>query len=122
MVPSEKDSCERLRCQVDVPHDSELLIAREKVPAAVSVALYDVDQLRIILAQPIKYMQGLGCVYEFMSNYGETIFLRRLVDSQVAWSIPYSPVVWSSDTHWHDRHRTNPHAVSARQCFFYAQV
>lgn len=59
MVLSEKDSCERLRCQVDVPHDSELLIAREKVPAAV---LYDVDQLRMILAQPIKYMQGLGFV------------------------------------------------------------
>lgn len=77
----------------------------------------DVDQLRIILAQPIKYMQRLGCVYGFMSNYEETIFLRQLVDSQGAWRIEYSPVVRSSDTY--DRHRTNSHAVSARQCFFY---
>ncbi|KAJ5936683.1 hypothetical protein N7466_003133 [Penicillium verhagenii] len=77
----------------------------------------DVDQLRIILAQPIKYMQRLGCVYGFMSNYKEIIFLRQLVDSQGAWRIEYSPVVRSSDTY--DRHRTNPHAVSARQCFFY---
>lgn len=52
-----------------------------------------------------------------MSNYEETIFLRQLVDSQGAWRIEYSPVVRSSDTH--DRYRTNPHAVSARQCFFY---
>ena len=38
--------------------------------------LYDVNELRNILAQQIKYMQMLGCVYGFLSNYEETIFLK----------------------------------------------
>lgn len=38
--------------------------------------------LRKILAQPIMYMQHLGCACGFLSNYKETIFLRQIVDSQ----------------------------------------
>ncbi|OOQ88038.1 hypothetical protein PEBR_14693 [Penicillium brasilianum] len=34
---------------------------------------YRRDGLRKILAQPIQYMQALGCVHEFLSNYDQTI-------------------------------------------------
>jgi hypothetical protein len=78
---------------------------------------YDDDfQLREILAQPIWYMQELGCVYGFLSNYEETIFLRQLVDNQGTWRIEYSPVIQSSTAYDRD---ANPPVVSARQCFFY---
>lgn len=79
--------------------------------------LDDDDELRNILAQPIKYMQKLGCVYGFLSNYKETIFLRQLVNNQGIWRVEYSPVVQSSTTY--DRRATNPPVVSIRQCFFH---
>ncbi|PLN75410.1 hypothetical protein BDW42DRAFT_199495 [Aspergillus taichungensis] len=79
--------------------------------------LDDVDELRSILAQPINYMQMLDCVYGFLSNYEETIFMRQLVDSQGNWRVEYSPVVQRSTAY--DRSATNPPVVSARQCFFY---
>lgn len=73
--------------------------------------------LRKILAQPIYYMQRLGCMYGFLSNYTETIFLRQVIDNQGVWRIEYSPVIESSTTY--DRGATNPPIVSTRQCFFY---
>ncbi|KAJ5474708.1 hypothetical protein N7475_004274 [Penicillium sp. IBT 31633x] len=33
-------------------------------------------RLRILLAQPLKYMKDLQCMYGFLSTYEETIFLR----------------------------------------------
>lgn len=41
----------------------------------------------LILAQPILYMQRLGCVYGFLSNYKETILLRQLVGDQGIWRV-----------------------------------
>jgi hypothetical protein len=73
--------------------------------------------LRKILAQPIMYMQNLGCVYGFLSNYKETIFLRQLVDNQGLWRIEYSPVILASTTY--NRGESNFPVVSVRQCFFY---
>lgn len=77
---------------------------------------YKRDDLRTILAQPIQYMQGVGCVHGFLSNYDQTIFLRQLVDSQGVWRIKYSPVIRASAEYrssiW------NP-VVSVRQCLFY---
>jgi hypothetical protein len=73
--------------------------------------------LRKLLAQPIMYMQKLKCVYGFLSNYEETIFLRQLVDSQGVWRIEYSPVILASDTY--SRVQINDPVVSVRQCLFY---
>lgn len=73
--------------------------------------------LRKVLAQPIMYMQHLGCVYRFLSNYKETIFLRQIFDSQGVWRIEYSPVILASTAY--NRAELNPPIVSARQCFFY---
>ncbi|EPS26290.1 hypothetical protein PDE_01226 [Penicillium oxalicum 114-2] len=77
----------------------------------------DIDCFREVLAQPIKYMQAVGCLYGFLSNYEETIFLRQLVDSEGIWSIEYSPVVLSTD--FCEKHRPSSPVVSARQCFFF---
>ncbi|CAG8903601.1 unnamed protein product [Penicillium egyptiacum] len=79
--------------------------------------LDDDDELRNIFAQPIMYMQKLGCVYGLLSNYKETIFLRQLVNNQGIWRVEYSPVVQSSTTY--NRRATNPPVVSIRQCFFH---
>jgi hypothetical protein len=76
--------------------------------------------LRKILAQPIKYMQDLGCMYGFLGTYEETIFLRQVIDNNGVWRIEYSPVILSSTTY--DRHETQPPVVSVKQCFFYVGV
>ncbi|GAB1208341.1 hypothetical protein APSETT445_007089 [Aspergillus pseudonomiae] len=74
-------------------------------------------ELRRILAQPIMYMQRLRCVYGFLSNYDETIFLRQVVDNQGAWRIEYSPVIPASATYNLDE--LKPPVASTRQCLFY---
>jgi hypothetical protein len=101
--------------------DQLLVVGELKVPWVIA---HDIDDkldnewaLRKILAQPIMYMQDLKCVYGFLSNYKETIFLRQVVDNQGVWRIEYSPVILASDTY--DRGEVNPPVVSARQCFFY---
>lgn len=76
--------------------------------------------LRKILAQPIKYMQDLGCMYGFLSTYEETIFLRQVIDNNGVWRIEYSPVILSSTTY--DRPETQPPIVSVKQCFFYVGI
>ncbi|KAJ9486047.1 hypothetical protein VN97_g7289 [Penicillium thymicola] len=77
----------------------------------------NIDLLREILAQPIKYMQDLGCMYGFLSTYEETIFLRQVVDNSGIWRVEYSPVVLASTSY--DRLMTTPPVVSVRQCFFH---
>ncbi|EPS31619.1 hypothetical protein PDE_06574 [Penicillium oxalicum 114-2] len=74
--------------------------------------------LRKVLAQLIQYMQHADCVYGFLSNYEETIFLRQRQDEQGLWRIEYSPVIRSSET-YNKYGRGNLPAVSVRQCFFY---
>ncbi|CEJ60285.1 hypothetical protein PMG11_08865 [Penicillium brasilianum] len=73
--------------------------------------LTDEQTLREVLAQPIRYMQDLGCMYGFLSTYEETIFLRQVVDNNGVWRIEYSPVILASATY--DRLMTTPPAVSA---------
>ncbi|KAJ5465564.1 hypothetical protein N7530_009351 [Penicillium desertorum] len=51
--------------------------------------------LRDVLAQPISYMLDLGCMYGFITNYRETIFLRQIRVGST-WRIEYSPVIKSS--------------------------
>lgn len=51
--------------------------------------------LRKALAQPILYMLELGCMYGFLTNYQETIFLRQ-VQVGSTWVIEHSPVILSS--------------------------
>ncbi|KAJ5861476.1 uncharacterized protein N7529_008786 [Penicillium soppii] len=97
------------------------VVGELKVPWVYEHFLFDKlnnnHQLRNILAQPIRYMQSLGSVYGFISDYHKTIFLRQLVNSQGIWRIEYSPVVQSSTTY--DRRAKNPPVVSSRQCFFH---
>ncbi|KAJ5273886.1 hypothetical protein N7478_009011 [Penicillium angulare] len=76
------------------------------------------SMLRYLLAQPIKYMKDLNCMYGFMSNYCETIFLRQEFIAG-RWIIDYSPVVRASTsyvkTDMADLQATP--VVSLRQCF-----
>ena len=52
----------------------------------------DEDALRRLLAQPVQYMQDLGCAYGVYTTYGETIFLRQVLANGM-WEIQYSPCV-----------------------------
>lgn len=79
-------------------------------------ALEDGDQLKELLAQPIMYMQDLGCMYGFLGNYNETIFLRQVMDTTGVWRIEYSPVILSTSTY---APSMNPPVVSVKQCFFH---
>ncbi|KAJ5968079.1 hypothetical protein N7501_004327 [Penicillium viridicatum] len=51
--------------------------------------------LRNVLAQPISYMLDLGCMYGFITNYDQTIFLRQIQVGST-WRIEHSPVIESS--------------------------
>ncbi|KAJ5968738.1 hypothetical protein N7501_004986 [Penicillium viridicatum] len=89
------------------------------VPAhEMSEAYTDETMLRYLLAQPIQYMKDLNCMYGFMSNYRETIFLRQVFTGG-RWVVEYSPVIQSS-TSYVKTDLLNPLAepiVSLRQCF-----
>ncbi|KAJ5780058.1 hypothetical protein N7457_005218 [Penicillium paradoxum] len=76
--------------------------------------------LREVLAQPISYMLDLGCVYGFITNYRQTIFLRQ---SQVGstWRIEHSPVIKSSVRYAPldpENQSTGP-VLSFNQCLLY---
>lgn len=83
-----------------------------------STVYYAEDALRHLLAQPLKYMKDLKCMYGFMSNYDETIFLTQQF-IQGKWAVDYSPVIHSSisyvKTDLGDVLATP--TVSLRQCF-----
>ena len=48
--------------------------------------------LRRLLAQTILYMLELDCVYGFVTNYEQAMFLRQ-VQVRSTWRIEYSPVI-----------------------------
>ncbi|KAJ5919737.1 hypothetical protein N7454_009572 [Penicillium verhagenii] len=83
-----------------------------------SEAYEEETMLRHLLAQPIKYMKDLNCMYGFMSNYCETIFLRQEFIAG-RWVVDYSRVVQASTsyvkTDLGDLQATP--VVSLRQCF-----
>jgi hypothetical protein len=58
------------------------------------------------------YMQDLQCVYGFLGVYGDTIFLRQVVDNQGIWRIEYSPVICASTMY--AKGNANSPVVSAR--------
>ncbi|KAI2791878.1 hypothetical protein POX_c04758 [Penicillium oxalicum] len=78
----------------------------------------DEEELREILAQPIRYMQDLNCMYGFLSTYDETIFLRQR-DVHGTWRVEYSEVVKRYDSPEISLATHNFQAVSVRQCFLY---
>lgn len=102
-------------------NDHLKVVGELKVPWVLEHRIDDIFRndamLRKMLAQPIMYMQDLGCAYGFLSNYDETIFLRQLVDSQGVWRIEYSPVIPASTMY--NMGNLDSRVVSARQCFFY---
>jgi hypothetical protein len=51
--------------------------------------------LREVLGQPISYMLDLDCMYGFITNYCQTIFLRQIQVGST-WRIEYSPLIDSS--------------------------
>ena len=59
-----------------------------------------------------SHMQKLGCVYGFLSNHDEIIFLWQLIDNQGTRRIEYSPVIKSWTAYDRD---ANPPVVSTRQ-------
>lgn len=83
-----------------------------------SEAYEEETMLRHLLARPIKYMKDLDCMYGFMSNYCETIFLRQVFIGS-RWAVEYSPVIQASTsyvkTDLGDLLATP--IVSLRQCF-----
>ncbi|KAJ5759296.1 hypothetical protein N7520_006452 [Penicillium odoratum] len=79
-------------------------------------AVYDLeDELRVMLAQPIRYMQDLGCVYGFLSSYNETIFLRQRLIGGI-WEVNYSPVISGG---FPSQYSDTEPRVSTRESFFY---
>ncbi|KAI2788343.1 hypothetical protein POX_e06357 [Penicillium oxalicum] len=74
--------------------------------------------LRRLLAQPIQYMKDLNCMYGFMSNYQQTIFLRQQFICG-KWVVDYSPVILASTSYIKTDlgdFLATP-IVSLRQCF-----
>lgn len=69
--------------------------------------------LRHLLSQIIKYMLKLKLKYGWISNYGQTIFLRQKCVGDT-WGIEYSPILRSTDGY-----TKNPLRVSVRQGFFF---
>ncbi|KAJ5781628.1 uncharacterized protein N7518_010111 [Penicillium psychrosexuale] len=83
-----------------------------------SQAYEEESMLCHLLAQPIKYMKDMNCMYGFMSNYRETIFLRQVLIAG-KWVVDYSPVILAS-TSYAKTDLGNLQAVpvvSMRQCF-----
>jgi hypothetical protein len=81
-------------------------------------AYNDETCIRHLLAQPIRYMKELHCMYGFLTNYHETIFLRQQF-IQGRWVVDYSPVILES-TSYDKTDLSDPQAtpvVSLRQCF-----
>ncbi|KAF7128471.1 hypothetical protein CNMCM5793_003201 [Aspergillus hiratsukae] len=76
--------------------------------------------LRVLLAQPIQYMQDLNCMYGFLTNYDETIFIKQSLING-AWVVDYSPVIRASTT-FVKPEPGNPltsSMVLVKQCFFH---
>ena len=76
--------------------------------------------LREVLAQPISYMLDLGCVYGFMTNYDQTIFLRQIQVGST-WRIEHSPVIESSVRYapLDPANQSTGPVLSFNQCFLY---
>jgi hypothetical protein len=76
--------------------------------------------LRDVLAQPISYMLNLGCMYGFITNYRQTIFLRQIRVGLTS-RIEYSPVIKSSAKYApadRSNQSTGP-VLSFNQCLLY---
>jgi hypothetical protein len=79
---------------------------------------HDQDELRMVLAQPINYMQDLDCMYGFLSTYAETMFIRqRMING--TWTVEYSPVIHGSTSYVRSTSPLGTPIVSAKQCFLY---
>lgn len=61
-------------------------------------AFHNEQQLRVLLAQIIDYMQDLNCKYVSLSNYDETIFLQQRLYNG-SWEIEYALVITASAAH-----------------------
>ncbi|KOS48236.1 hypothetical protein ACN38_g788 [Penicillium nordicum] len=75
------------------------------------------SHLRILLAQPMKYMKVWSTPYGFLSTYKETIFLRQRHNG-VEWVVDCSPVIFASDTYIKSNSADISPDVSLRECFF----
>lgn len=73
------------------------------------------SHFRVLIAQVLKYMKDLGCMYGFLSNYEETIFLRQRYNG-TTWVVDFSPVILASSV---SAPGLPSPMVSARECFFY---
>jgi hypothetical protein len=82
-----------------------------------SRAYEDEDALRRLLAQPVQYMQDLGCAYRFYTTYNETMFLRQVLVNGM-WKIQYSPCVLAEYC-YQETSPLTPLIVSFKQCFLY---
>ncbi|CAG8946879.1 unnamed protein product [Penicillium salamii] len=82
-----------------------------------SRAYEDENALRRLLAQPVQYMQDLGCAYGFYTTYDETMFLRQILVNGM-WEIQYSPCVFAG-YFYQETSLLTPSIVSVKRCFLY---
>jgi len=88
--------------------------------------LHEVEEshLRLLLAQPLRYMRDAQCEYGFLTTYNQTIFLRQVQTNNV-WGAEYSRVVFRDDEYAKAvQNQPDPRdnirvVVSAKQCFLY---
>lgn len=75
------------------------VVGKDKVPwlteHRLDICTTDPPLFRRLPAQTILYMLDLGCVYGFITNYEQAIFLRQ-VQVGSTWRIEFSPVIESS--------------------------
>ena len=75
------------------------VVGEDKVPwlteHRLDVCTTNPPLFRRLLAQIVLYMLDLGCVYGFITNYEQAIFLRQ-VQVGSTWRIEYLPVIESS--------------------------
>lgn len=74
------------------------------------------SRFRVSVGQVLRYMKELGCMYGFLSNYEEAIFLRQRHNG-TTWVVDCSPVILASNVHT----KESP-TVTVRECFFYIAI
>ncbi|CAG7940734.1 unnamed protein product [Penicillium salamii] len=74
------------------------------------------SKFRALIAQVLRYMKEMECMYGFLSSYDETIFFRQRHNG-TTWVVDCSPVIPASNVST----KGSP-VVTVRECFFHMAV
>ncbi|KGO51516.1 hypothetical protein PEX2_010570 [Penicillium expansum] len=112
-------------CVMKTSRNELKLVGELKVPWVIHHRIKDHLELRpfrqksyfrVLVGQVLRYMKELGCMYGFLSNYEETIFLRQRHNG-TTWVVDCSPVILASNVYT----KGSP-TVTVRECFFYIAI